>query len=83
LQDDNWGGEAGEDKGQEGVAEEDEGHASSSQKDSKMAAPAQNQVGKQEPRERKKPGKTDDSHILGTSIFRMLETSFNCLMEIR
>jgi hypothetical protein len=76
LQDDNWGGEAGEDKGQEGVAEEDEGHASSSQKDSKMAAPAQNQVGKQEPRERKKPGKTDDSHILGWLNFSHVRNKF-------
>ncbi|CAB3367536.1 Hypothetical predicted protein [Cloeon dipterum] len=61
----NWGGEADEDKGQEGVAEQDEGHASASQKDSKMAAPAEKQIGKQEPRKRKKPGKTDDSHTLG------------------
>ncbi|XP_059478111.1 midasin [Neocloeon triangulifer] len=63
--DSNWGGEADEDKGQEGLAEQDEGHASASQKESKMAAPAQKQEGRQEPRERKKPGKTDDSHTLG------------------
>jgi hypothetical protein len=63
------GGEAGEDKGQEGSAQMEEGHASAAKTESKLAAPAnQPQGGKKETRERRKPGQADSAHTLGKLI---------------
>lgn len=63
------GGEAGEDKGQEGSAQMEEGHASAAKTESKLAAPAnQPQGGKKETRERRKPGQADSAHTLGKFI---------------